>query len=80
MSKRVIKFSRPSCVPCQMVANYLNEKQVEAEEVNVYEDADLANMYNIQSVPVLMLLDGEDVEDMVIGYNPDEIDRLLSNI
>lgn len=80
MSKKIIKFSRPSCVPCTMVANYINDKGIEVEEVNVYEDAETANKYGIQSVPVLMLLNGEDVEELVMGYNPDQIDELISKL
>jgi thioredoxin 1 len=78
--KQVIKFSRPSCIPCQMVGNYLNDKGVTYTEVNVYEDGETANKYSIQSVPVLLLLNGEDVEEMVFGYKVEEIDQLLSKM
>lgn len=80
MSKQLIKFSRPSCVPCQMMSNYLNDKGVTYEEVNVYEDAETANRFNIQSVPVLILLNGEEIEEISFGYNPDEIDQLLNKL
>jgi thioredoxin 1 len=78
--KQLIKFSRPACVPCQMVGNFLNDKGVTYQEVNVYEDAETANKYNIQSVPVLVLVNGDDVEEMVFGYKPDEIEQLLSKL
>lgn len=81
MSKQLLKFSRPNCIPCQMVKNYLDDKNVTVDkEVNVYEDAETANKYGIQSVPVLVLLDGEEVEDMVFGYKPDEIEHLLNKM
>lgn len=78
MTKKLIKFSRPACVPCQMVGNLLDDKGVIYQEINVYEDAETANKYNIQSVPVLVLLNGEEVEEMSFGYNPDEIEKLLT--
>lgn len=78
--KQILKFSRPSCVPCQMVSNLLIDKGVEHKEINVYEDGETANKFNIQSVPVLVLLNGEDVEEMVFGYNPEGIDQLLSKL
>lgn len=81
MSKKLIKFSRPSCVPCQMVGNYLKDKGIEIDqEINVYEDAETANKYNIQSVPVLVLEVNGEVEEMVFGYNPSEIDNLISKL
>jgi thioredoxin 1 len=63
-----------------MVGNFLNDKGVDYTEVNVYEDAETANKYGIQSVPVLVLLNGEDVDEMVFGYKPDEIDQLLTKL
>lgn len=80
MSKQIIKFSRPSCVPCQMVENFLNDKGVKYTEVNVYEDAETANKFNIQSVPVVVLLDGENVEEMIFGYQPDQIEQLINKL
>lgn len=80
MSKQLLKFSRPSCVPCQMVSNYLNDKNVQYTEINVYEDAEMANKFKIQSVPVVVLLNGEEIEEMVFGFDTDELDKLLNNM
>lgn len=80
MSKQILKFSRPGCVPCQMVGNFLNDKGVKYTEVNVYEDPETANRYGIQSVPVVVLLNDENVEEMIFGYNPDEIEELLGKM
>lgn len=66
-----------------MMANYLNDKGVETENYNVYDekDAEVANQYNIQTVPVLLLLDIDGaVLDSSLGYNPDEIDQLISKL
>ena len=77
---KLLKFSQPSCAPCQMVSNYLKSKGVEYEEINVHDEknAELANKFNIQSVPVLVLVDdnGEFV-DQAFKFNPAEIDRLI---
>jgi len=80
MSKQLLKFSRPSCVPCEMVSNFLSDKNIEYTEVNVYEDTETANKYNIQSVPVLVLLNNGEIEEIVFGYKPDEIERLLHQL
>jgi thioredoxin 1 len=80
MSKQIIKFSRPGCVPCVRVGSYLNDKEVKYKEINVYEDAETANKYNIQSVPVVILLNGENVEEMVFGYDEGQLDQLLNKL
>jgi thioredoxin 1 len=77
---KLLKFSQPSCAPCRMVSDYLNRKGVEYEEINVLDEknAELANKFKIQSVPVLVLVDdnGEFV-DQAFKFNPAEIDRLI---
>jgi glutaredoxin len=80
MSKQIIKFSRPGCVPCVRVGSYLNDKEVKYKEINVYEDAETANKFNIQSVPVVVLLDGDDVEDMIFGYQPEQLNELINKL
>jgi thioredoxin 1 len=80
MSKTILKFSRPGCVPCQMVGNFLNDQGVQYTEINVYEDAETANKFNIQSVPVVVLLDGDDVEDMIFGYQPEQLNELINKL
>lgn len=78
---KLLKFTRPSCPPCTMVTNYLNDKGVETVNINVYEDGETANKYRIQTSPVLILVDdNEDVVDQVFGYNPDGIEDLLSKL
>jgi glutaredoxin len=80
MSKKILKFSRPGCVPCSFVTNYLNDKGIEYTEINVYDDTETANKFNIQSVPVVVLLDGDDVEDMIFGYQPEQLNELISKL
>lgn len=80
---KLLKFSRPNCPPCVMMANYLADKGVETENFNVYDenDAEVANQYNIQTVPVLLLLDSDGtVVDSTLGYKPEEIDQLTSKL
>jgi thioredoxin 1 len=80
MSKTILKFSRPGCVPCSYVTNFLNDQGVQYKEINVYEDTDTANKFNIQSVPVVVLLDDENVEEMVFGYDVDQLNQLINKL
>lgn len=81
MSMKIIKFEQPNCVPCTMVENYLNEKGVTFTKYNVLEDFVETEKFFIMSTPVTILLDdnGEEV-DRVVGYNPGQLDELLSKI
>jgi glutaredoxin len=78
---KLLKFSRVGCVPCQVVGNLLNDKEVEYEEVDVTEDEEIREKYDIHSVPVLILVDDqEQIVGRVNGLNPTAIEELLSKI
>jgi thioredoxin 1 len=63
------------------VSNLLNDKGVTYEDINALENDELREKYEIQSVPVLILLDENDnVVDKVNGYDPEGIERLVSQI
>lgn len=78
--KKLIKFGQPTCVPCKMLTNLLAEHEVEYVDVNVFEEPELANEYGITSVPVLVLEVDGDIEEMVFGYNADEVEELLEKL
>lgn len=80
---KLIKISQKTCVPCQILSNYLNDKNVEYEEIDLEDDRSIIKKYDITSVPVLVLLDGEEVIDSVTGFNPantSEVDSLISKL
>lgn len=77
MSKRLLKFKKPGCSPCVMVNNYLNDKGIETEELDVFESPEAAQ-FGISSVPTLILVEDGEIIDRVVGFNPDAIDELLS--
>ena len=79
MSKSILKFSRVGCTPCKIMSNFLQDKGVQYKELDVEEDAQLAAKFGIASVPTLLLVNGDDeVLDRVVGFNPSDIEELLS--
>ncbi len=78
---KLIKFEKANCVPCQMVQNYLDDKGVEVEKVNPFDNPDKAVEYNISSVPVTILLDDNGNEVVRSnGFKPDELENLISQL
>lgn len=69
-------YTTPTCPWCVRLKNYLEEKGVSYHEVDVSADqasaAQLVELTGQRSVPVLTQ-GGE----YVVGFNPEEIDRLL---
>lgn len=79
--KKLIKFEKDNCKPCEFVTQYLNDKGVEFEAINAYNDPMKASKMKVRSVPTLMLLDNEGNEiKRIVGYNPQEIDLLIEEL
>lgn len=79
--KKLIKFEKDNCKPCELVTQYLNSKGVEFEAINAYDNPMRASKMKVRSVPTLMLLDNEGNEiRRIVGYNPQEIDQLIEEL
>lgn len=78
---KLIKLFQPNCTPCEYVENYLQNKDVVYESINLQENPDVAGKYGIMSAPVTILLDdnGDEV-GRSIGFKPAEIDKLISQL
>lgn len=80
MNNKLLKFSKKGCTPCVMVGNYLNEKGINVKEFDVFESQE-AIKYGIISVPTLILVnEHNEILDRVVGFNPEEIDNLISQL
>jgi thioredoxin 1 len=78
---KLIKLYQPSCVPCQMVSNFLDSQNVKYESINVLDNPDIASKYEIMSTPVTILLDDDGKEiKRSVGFKPDELEELLNNL
>lgn len=74
--KKIKVFSTPSCPYCVMVKQYLNDKRIKFEDIDVSEDANSAHAMFEKShqmgVPQIWI--GEEV---VVGYDPVSINNIL---
>ncbi|MBR2901838.1 MAG: thioredoxin [Clostridia bacterium] len=74
----LIDFWATWCGPCQMMSPVIDEIAAERQgslkvcKVNVDEEAELANRFNISSIPTLVLIKGGRVEAVSTGYRPKE--------
>ncbi|MFC8150407.1 thioredoxin family protein [Bacillus paralicheniformis] len=75
---KLIKLEQPSCNPCQLVSNYLKEKEIEFEAIDVTQRPEIAAEYGVMGVPVTILLDEKGSElKRSSGFKPDELDNIV---
>lgn len=74
--KKVIKFEKPGCQPCEMVSAVLGEVGVNFEAINPFDQPDLAVKYKIRSVPTVLVLDGETEVERIMGVDAGRLRKL----
>lgn len=74
--KKIIKFEKPGCQPCEMVSAVLGEVGVNFESVNPFDQPDMAVKYKIRSVPTVLVLDGETEVDRIMGVDAGRLRQL----
>ena len=78
---RILKLEQPGCTPCTFVSNFLNDKGVEFEVVDVTEQPEVASQYGVMGVPVTILLNDEGKEvQRSVGFKPDELENIVAKI
>lgn len=79
--KVLVKFGAPWCGPCRMLAPIIESVSAEGYDifdVNIDESGDLANEYQIRSVPTSIVFEnGEEVERVVGTMTAQKIKELL---
>ncbi|TVY09839.1 glutaredoxin family protein [Paenibacillus cremeus] len=73
---KLLKFQQPNCAPCTQVSEYLDNKNIKYEKINVWDDPEQASNYGIMSVPVVILLSSDGVEiRRSVGFKPQELNE-----
>lgn len=75
---KLVRFTAMWCAPCRMVAPVLekvkdNNPGVSFEVVDVDDRPEIANKYNIRSVPTVLLLKDEAIVETIVGAHPAKV-------
>ncbi|NMB92047.1 MAG: glutaredoxin family protein [Parcubacteria group bacterium] len=77
MNNNLIKiYSSPDCPYCYTVKDYLNQKGINFEEIDLYEEPEkrkeMEEISHQKNIPVLVINN-----EVVVGWNKEKIDELL---
>lgn len=79
----LIDFWATWCGPCRMLAPIIEEianehNDIKVGKVNVDEEAELAEEFNIESIPTLVLIKNGKIVSRSLGYRPkSDIEEML---
>ncbi|MGB9726687.1 MAG: glutaredoxin family protein [Minisyncoccia bacterium] len=69
-------YSSPDCPYCYTVKDYLAQKEIEFEEIDLYENPEkrkeMEKISHQKNIPVLVINN-----EVIVGWNKEKIDELL---
>lgn len=80
MNLRIVMFSQPGCLSCELMRVFLEARQIAFEERDITTDAeartDMTTKYDSSETPTLVVFSGTS-EDIIIGFDPEQLDHFL---
>lgn len=80
MTARVIMFTQPGCLSCELMRVYFEAREVPFEERDILADADakraMMEDYDSAETPTIVFVSGE-MTEVIVGFDPEHLDRLL---
>lgn len=81
MPLRILLFTQPGCLTCEVMKMFLEAKEIVYEERDMSLDAaarvELLETYHSRSLPTLVILTASGAE-VIEGFDPDRLDQFLS--
>jgi len=82
MSRRILLFTQPGCLSCELMKVYLEARQISFEERDVSTDAEarreMIDDHGSTGTPTVVFLSDEAYE-VVVGFDPVRLDQLLDS-
>jgi len=80
MFTRVLLFTQPGCLSCELMKIFLEAKEIAFEERNIGTNPEarrqMTEDYDSTETPTLVVFCGE-TEEVIIGFDPVRLDQFL---
>jgi glutaredoxin len=81
MPWKMLLFTQPGCLNCEVMKIFLEAKQLTFEERDMGRDpaarVELLETYHSRTAPTLVILGSSGIE-VIEGFDPERLDRVLS--
>jgi glutaredoxin len=81
MITKVLLFTQPGCISCELIRFYLEAKETVFEERDISSDSDARRLmteeHGSHQTPTLVIVSGG-VAEVVVGFDPVRLDDLLA--
>lgn len=80
MTIRVVMFTQPGCISCELMRVYLEAREVKVEERDISTDLEarreMIDDHGSTETPTIVFV-SDDVYEVVVGFDPVRLDQLL---
>ncbi len=81
MSIRVLLFTQPGCLSCELMKIFLEAKEISFEELDISTDVEarraMTERHDSSETPTLVIFTG-DTEEVIVGFDPERLDQYLA--
>ncbi len=81
MPWKIILFTQPGCLTCEVMKIFLEAKELAFEERDISRDPaariEMLETYDASTAPTLVILTSKGAE-VIEGFDPDRLDRFLA--
>ena len=79
---RVVFFTQPGCLSCELMKVFLQAKEIAFEECDISTDIEarrvMMEQHGSGETPTLVVVSGE-LQEVIVGFDPVRLDRLLDS-
>jgi glutaredoxin len=80
MTTRILFFTQPGCLSCELMRVFLQAKEIAFEERDISADAEARSAmldHHSNTTPTLVVFTGNG-EEVIAGFDPERLDHLLA--
>jgi thioredoxin 1 len=77
---KILVLTQNNCRYCGMVKEYLDNEQVVYETINMSEQPEYQDKYDVMGAPTVLLMDEDEVIAKTTGFNPEVLETLIEQL